>query len=599
MEGFKLFLKDASDFNISTLRDIHSEPETKKFENDKITFETTVNASKFLIKSNILIFVLGDIAQTPSAYCTNAAQTVFEVYQRKGASGLTSFSGHFLIGILDGNTQSVHLINDKFSTRPLYFKTIGSSFAASNKLSELVSLLPQKPTLNKQAIYNYIYFHCIPSPDTIYESIYKLEPTKHLIYKNKTLSTNTYWKPSYTDENKLNKNQLAEELRSSLNDEIACWRDRPDVGAFLSGGLDSSTVTAFLAKNNSLPANTFTIGFAEPGYDESGYAEIIAKKFNTNHHVRYVTPQDIFDYIPNIANYYDEPFGNSSALPAFFCAKEALQHGVSTLLAGDGGDELYAGNERYAKQKLYRYYEAIPSHLRGGLDATVKTLSKMSFPLASKAESYIFQAKQTTPERLQFYNFLHQNSPDTVFSEQIIKSVNQNIPIENYQARYNEVNAPLIDRMLYLDWKFTLADNDLVKVNNMTSMAGVNVKYPMLCEGLLRNSLKIPAQMKLPGNKLRDFYKYSLKDVLPEETINKSKHGFGLPFGSWLSKEQQLKDLSNDALNQLKKRDLFDEQFITKAQNLHNQADASYHGELVWIMMMLELWLDSHENSFA
>ncbi|MCP5160724.1 MAG: asparagine synthase [Hahellaceae bacterium] len=601
MEAF--VLSQHAPLELNTLDSLSISGSEIRFETTSLTFHATLSCdTDYLLKNNCLYWLLGQPELSDSVSSkSELLQSVACAYEQHGPQGLNSLKGHFLVGVVDVGEDRITLINDKFCTIPLYYTQIGGGFSATNKLSRLAERLPKPMQLNKQALYNYVYFHCIPAPYTVYQGVNKLEPHRSLVVNNAaTYSLFSYWKPSFSQTTRKSNIALAQELRNNLQKEIGIHgKNAETTGAFLSGGLDSSTVTAYLAKNSKAPVKTFTIGFSEEGYDESGFADIVAKAFETDHHVRYVTPEDIYSSLPSLAAYYDEPFGNSSALPAYFCAKEAKAHGITTLLAGDGGDELFAGNDRYAKQKLFLYWENLPSAIKPLITATVRGLQKLNVPLSDKAASYIYQAEKTVPERLQFYNFLHQNPPSSVFTESFLKEVDPSLPDGQYQARWNEIDAPLVDRMLYLDWKFTLADNDLVKVNNMTAMAGVKVVYPLLGESLLQSAQDVPPAMKLPGKKLRDFYKYALAPILPNETINKTKHGFGLPFGKWLIHDASLKQLASDALDRLKKREIFQVEFIETAERKCHEVHASYYGELVWIMMMLELWLQSHEQNFS
>lgn len=545
------------------------------------------------IQNNTLVCLLGD------GYINGnlvTADSLHAIYEKKGVEILPELDGHFLAIVIDNEHQTINVLSDKFSTIPLYYYTNKEQIILSTSLKSIATAFDNKPAINPQAIYNYIYFHCIPSPHTVYEDIYKLEPAHKLTWENNQLDNSLYWLPTFSESEDTSSDVQQQALRTALNDTLTPLSNIDNVGAFLSGGLDSSSVAAFLAKNSENKAKTFTIGFSEPGYDETEFAAAVAEHLGTDHHVYQLTPKDVLDALPKIAEHYDEPFGNSSALPTYFCGKFAKENGVDTLLAGDGGDELFAGNERYATQKIFEKFASLPSIIKAPFNTLVPVAAKVCpISLFKKANSYIFQANQGLPTRLQHYNFLHQNPPSKVFTADILQKVDFSLPLDLMKSRYAEIsNVSNTNNMLYLDWKFTLADNDLVKVNNMTDLAGVDVKYPMLSKELLALSCKVSSERKLPGNKLRDFYKQSLASVLPDSTINKSKQGFGLPFGMWLTKDEGLIELTDNALNSLKKRNLINPEFIDEARENHRSVHAHYYGELVWIMVMLELWLQSH-----
>jgi asparagine synthase (glutamine-hydrolysing) len=379
--------------------------------------------------------------------------------------------------------------------------------------------------------------------------------------------------------------------------DTAVFRNlQPDCAAFLSGGLDSSTVSGLLSVHQPF-ARTFSIGFDAKGYDETEYALITAKHFNTTHHVHYLQPEEIVDNFVNVATHFDEPFGNSSAMAAYICASVARQHGVSVMLAGDGGDEIFAGNERYAKQKVFELFGALPKPLQSLLDSV--THSPLgALPLMRKARSYVDQAKIPLPDRLDTYNFLNRFAPEQIFCDTFLAQVDTQAPVQAKRQRYQQSRATdPVDKMMYLDWKFTLADNDLVKVTSMCHKAGITVRYPLFEKEVVDFSCTVPADIKLPGNKLRDFYKNSFKGFLANETLNKAKHGFGLPFGVWMKEQPRLQQLTEQTLTALKSRQIVKPAFIDEALQIYRSGHLGYYGELIWIMVVLELWLQGWERN--
>jgi len=310
--------------------------------------------------------------------------------------------------------------------------------------------------------------------------------------------------------------------------------------------------------------------------------------------------------LPLVASSYLEPFGNSSALPAYFCARLASRQGIAALLAGDGGDEIFAGNERYGKQRAFSPYLSIPSSLREGIINPLVNRLPDGFPVASKAKNYLRQANTPLPDRLQAYNFLHQFPAKSLFRKDVLESVNKEEPLNIQRKIYNtpEGSSPL-NRLLYLDWQFTLADNDLRKVSHMCALAGTKVHYPMLDDELVEFSCQIPSRWKLKNSPfntnqgLRSFYKYALKGWLPNATINKSKQGFGLPFGVWLSTHKPLREMAYEALDRIKQREIFHNAFIDRCVKLHREGHAAYYGELIWLLMVLEFWLERHQSSVS
>lgn len=530
------------------------------------------------------------------------AAVLLQEFLRHGERVVGALFGSFALVILDSEKNRALLAVDRFGIERLFYAPYrdGLIFATSADTLTRHPALPRK--LSPQGLFHYVYFHCLPSPNSAYEHISKLKLGEMVLVGDGRIRAQAYQTVRFIDNGAADEAALADELRARL--ETAVRRDCGDdkaVGAFLSGGLDSSTVAGYLAKvrPGDRAAQTFTMGFEAKGYDESGFARTVAHHFGTEHHEYYVTPEDVLAGVPQAAAYYDEPFGNSSAVAAYYCAKLAKEKGVSVMLAGDGGDELFAGNTRYAKQGIFEHYHRLPAGLRRhGIEAPLTWIRAEQLPLLRKLASYIAQANVPLPDRLQSYNFLHRIALETVFTPEFLAQVQPELPLQQLRESYWQCEADNpVDRMLHLDWKFTLADNDLVKVSGMCQLAGVEVRYPMLDDELVAFSTRIPAQLKLRGQELRYFYKRALGGFLPESTITKSKHGFGLPFGVWMRTDPRLQALAYDSLASLKGRGFIRAEFLDEAVKQHREGHAAYYGELVWILMMLELWLQSHPAS--
>lgn len=500
-------------------------------------------------------------------------------------------SGRFWLAIIGGK-QTAFLVNDIMGIEPCFYSLENNTLYISSHLKQL-KRLPITLTISKQAIYNYLYFHCIPAPTTIYQQAAKLEPAK-AVYLNQQLkfSTQLLYSPEFTQQT--NDKTLHKQCINTIEQAVK-KHTGDNVAAFLSGGLDSSTVAGMLAKHQT-PARTFSVGFEAKGYDETPYALITAKHFNTQHQVLYLKPEQAAEAFVKVAQYFDEPFGNSSAMAAYFCAQDAKKQGIKTLLAGDGGDELFAGNSRYARQKVFTPYLKLPSPIQALLKAIFHDSFLANIPGTQKAASYISQARTGLPLRLQTHNFINQLGANAIFTAEFLTGIDLKQPEQQLVQRYSECTSQHpTDAMLFLDWKFTLADNDLVKVRKMCELADINVEFPLLDKDLVDFSCLVPADIKLPGTKLRDFYKQSCKGFLADETLAKEKQGFGLPFGVWLHENEQLKTLALTTLQAFKQRNIVNHSLIEQVIAAHQQQHTNYYGELIWLLVVLELWLQQDE----
>jgi len=533
-------------------------------------------------------------------HTAEAFEEISQLYNRSKSQFLNCLHGHFSLQLTNTKNSNSLTASDRIGVHRLYWcKTADNELLVSASLAKLRTTLGPSPELSPTALYSYMYFHMVPTPFSIYSDIEKLPPGHSLINENGNTRIEPYWVPQFSESNEQSIESLSDNLHDTLRQSVTeSLGDETNYATFLSGGLDSSTVTGVASKLSGETVHSYSIGFNAKEYDETPFARETAKHFGTKHHEYFVTPEDIVNAIPKIAAAYDEPFGNSSAIPTYYCAKVAADNGVKLMLAGDGGDELFAGNTRYASQRHYQHYLALPKALRKGLFDHLINALPAKFPLATKAQNYIKQADIPLPDRLQIYNFLHRHDPLEIFDKGYLETINTQIPIGLQRSQYNRPEqASELNRMLYLDWQFTLADNDLRKVSSMCELAGVKVAYPLLTDSLMNFSCGIPSDLKLKKGQLRYFFRYAMKEFLPQSTLTKSKHGFGLPFGVWMKDYKPLHDLAHDSLDKLKSRHFFNPDFIDKALRMHESAHAGYYGELIWVMMMLELWISTHHDT--
>jgi asparagine synthase (glutamine-hydrolysing) len=305
--------------------------------------------------------------------------------------------------------------------------------------------------------------------------------------------------------------------------------------------------------------------------------------------------------MPAVAASFDQPFGNSSAVPAYYCARAAKADGIDKLLAGDGGDELFGGNSRYAKQRVFGVYDSLPGALRSSLlEPLVETGVFDRIPLARKGASYVRQARVPMPDRMQTYNLLMRMGLDQVFTADFLARIDGDEPRRQQREVYTACppSASLVNKMLAFDWRYTLAENDLPKVVGSARLAEVVVGFPFLDDDLLDFSLKLPTSYKVKGLKLRWFFKEALRGFLPDEIITKTKHGFGLPFGTWAVSHAPLNALARESLHGLATRDIVRTDFLDTLLDQHLPAHPGFYGEMVWILTMLEQWLRAHAPGY-
>jgi asparagine synthase (glutamine-hydrolysing) len=537
---------------------------------------------------------------TPSALDAASAAGRFG---EMGARALDGFQGAFAVAMFDSARSRGLVATDRMGIHPVFVKALPQGIAFATSPGDVLALTGETPRLSSQAMFDYLYSHVIPAPHSIFDGVVRLLPGECIEIDNGKVSRRFYWRAQFEEQTNPGFAALQKSFVAALRSSVQQAMQGARCGAFLSGGTDSSTIAGMMGQAGGEPASTFSIGFAVGGYDEMEYARLASRHFKTRHHERYVTASDVVEALPKLAIAHPQPFGNSSALPTYFCAKLAQEHGIERLLGGDGGDELFGGNARYAKQRVFSFYERIPAGLRSSLIEPASRAANRGgrrIPLLGKVASYVEQASVPMPARLETYNLLHRTGYGEVLHENLLAAVDTSEPTRlNADAYFNPSAGSLINRMLALDFKTTLADSDLPKVVQSCALAGLDVAFPMLDSRVVDFSLTLPPRMKLKGTQLRYFFKEALRGFLPDEIIRKQKHGFGLPFGEWAVGDPALRALTFDTLNQLKRREIVRPQFIDRLKDELLPQYPHYYGAMAWILMSLELWLDNNLQQAA
>lgn len=514
-----------------------------------------------------------------------------------GRGGLSSIEGDFALAAWDTRRLRGLLAIDRIGAHHLVYAMSGDTLTFGSTLDLLRAHPGVTTALSPQALYDYLHYHVCPGPETVFAGLRRVPPGHCIEFDDRgTQGVVPYWQMRYTEDTTHSVDALQQQFLDVLRRAVRDAAGDAASGSFLSGGTDSSTVSGLLGQVGGRPARTFSIGFDVPGYDETSYARIAARHFGTEHHEYYVTPADVVASVPKIAAAYDQPFGNASAIPTYHCARFAREHGVERLLAGDGGDELFGGNERYAKHHLLGLYQRVPGGLRRGLVEPLLLSSPGigGLPGLRKLRSYVEQARPPMPRRYESYNLLQHLGAAEVLEPDFLARVD----VTHSQRLMDDAYAPfagdsLINQMLGIDLRFILADGDLPKVTHMCNLAGVDVVFPLLDDRLIEFSRHLPSDLKLRGTQLRWFFKHALREVLPAEIITKKKHGFGLPVGPWLTAHKPLRDLAIDSIDLLRPHGIVRPRFIDQLLDVKLREHPAYYGGMVWLLMMLGQWLSS------
>src|SRR5579862_5069754 len=531
------------------------------------------------------------------------AHALIAAYGRKGSALFDLLRGAFSFAVIDRAAGKALLAIDRFGIQTLCYAQPDPELLVFGSTTDTVRAHPStRATIRLQSIFDYFYFvDRVPAPATIYREQLKLTPGALISAETgRAPAVTSYWEMPYRSA-PVDKVAATEELKRRLRDALSAslTGENPEqVGAFLSGGLDSSSMVGVAAGLLPRKLKTFTIGFPIEGYDEAEYADIAAKHFATEHSTYYIKPDDVIEIFLKSVRIYDEPFANSSLIPAYYCARLAKDAGVEMLLAGDGGDELFAGNKRYADDAIFDHYKKLPAVLRKGLIEPLAAQLSMirDARVLGKGVRYVEHAKKTVIERLE-NNLFQGVTPRDVFSADALADIDIAEPLALATSIYDTpADASKVQRMMNLDLRVTLADSDLRKVVRTCELAGVRTRFPFLNDDLAEFSARLPETLLMEDGKLRKFYKDAMRGFLPDRIITKQKHGFGLPSMVFMNSHPPLRDLVCDSLMHLRHSGYFRPQFLDDIANRARSGTLSGHENAAWDLVVLDRWLDARSS---
>lgn len=531
------------------------------------------------------------------------------------AVDLSGTSARFLMVLWDAADRQVVVATDAFRTYPVVCADGAKAangppasetfFAASDtrllRRAFEASVAPM--TVDPKAVYHYLNFSFVPNESCIWQQADKLPPGSVLRWRaGHAPTTETWWDAAYPEDNPDDENTMASSLRKQVLASVRRYATAPadNWGTFLSGGTDSSSISGILAAKRrefrGEQVNSFSIGFAEPGYDELAYASIASDHFDMLAHQRRVSEADALAVLEPLADAFDEPFGNPSAIPTHYCALLAAEQGMNLLVAGDGGDEIFGGNERYLKDRIFTAYHRAPGAVRGLGDSLASAMQTMDSRLPNKVKNFVRRANLPNPDRFYTDDAFASEQFDSLLGERLRSSVEVDDSLQLQRDLFARADASAeLHRLMYLDLKMTIAANDVVKVTRATRLAGVGVAFPFLDKNLVDFAGHLPEDAKLRGINKRYLFKRAMTGILPDAIVKKKKQGFGLPVSVWMRRPGPFRDLVNDTLlsQAARERGLFQPAAIERLLERHQRGAWDHAGEL-YLLTMLELWHQRH-----
>lgn len=520
-------------------------------------------------------------------------EVIIRAYEEWGDGFVERLRGMFAFAIWDQRSRKLLLVRDRVGKKPLFYARVGDRLFFASELQGLLAIAEVPRRVNLSAIDAYLSWGYVPAPDTAFESIFKLPPahlmTVDLAGGSMNICVERYWSLDYKPKFQVGEREAAEMLREKLTEavKLRMISDVP-LGAFLSGGIDSSIVVGLMAQNSDVPVKTFSIGFEDAAYNELDHARRVAERFGTDHQEFIVSP-DALEILPKLVQHYGEPYADSSAIPTFYVS-QITRRQVTVALNGDGGDESFAGYERYLGNRIAEWIQAMPGG-RWPARALSRALPDSLDPKnrLRQAKRFLVVASSPMAQRYgHWIGYFGDEAKAELYSSDLRASVNGHGRwMESLFAEMRGLDP--VDAAMAVDVRSYLPYDLLVKVD-ITSMANsLEARSPFLDHEVMELAARLPVNLKLRGGQSKYLLKRAFADLLPPENVNRRKMGFGVPVGKWF--RGPLRSLLEDALlsQQSLNRKYFKPQILRRmvADHLEMRADHTFS---LWNLLMLELW---------
>ncbi len=531
-----------------------------------------------------------DLIARGHAFRTNSdTETIVHLYEEYGADCVDHLRGMFGFAIWDTRKRELLLARDRLGIKPLYYAERDGELLFASELKPILHIEGVNRSLNWQAVGHLFTYLATPGDQSIVEGVKKLEPARVAIARpGRPLHIHRYWDVAFEPNESATEGELVEQLRAMLNESVVLHQvsDVP-VGAFLSGGIDSSAVVAMMAKPAAGRFKTFSIGFAEAGFDELAHARTVAKQFGTDHYDLVLRP-DAVQIVEDLTWYLDEPFGDTSAIPTYMVSKLAAEH-VKVVLSGDGGDELFAGYDKYVVEGRERAYDRLPGLVKKAAGAVGGLM-----PHGMKGRRFLKHLALSGADRyLDAQSLFHADEMPSLFQrDAFAKIVGEPATASPHHgsARFSRPggSSDWLADIQYRDLHHYLPLDILTKVDRMTMAHSLEARPPLLDHKLAEFAATIPARLRLKGTTTKYLFKQAMRGVLPDSIIDRQKHGFAVPIAHWFRGE--LDGFARDVLlsDTCRQRGILDTRFVERLLQLN--AQGRNLDLQLWTALSFEMW---------
>jgi asparagine synthase (glutamine-hydrolysing) len=522
-------------------------------------------------------------------------ETIVHAYEEYGDDCVQHLNGMFAFAIWDQKKRRLFLTRDRLGIKPLYYHASLQQLVFGSELKAVMANPAVPRDIDFTALDQFLTLEYVPTPRSIFQEVKKLPPGHSLVAEKGQIRLNCYWNVDFENVTvPQNEVDCVDALTDLIRDavKIRLVADVP-LGAFLSGGIDSSTIVAFMSETADTQVQTFSVGFGDPTYNELPYARMVAEHFNTRHYEEFLEP-DITVLVPRLVRQYDEPFGDFSSFPTYLVSEMARRQ-VKVVLSGDGGDEIFGGYDTYLAQKMdasvYRY---LPRYVRQQalprlLAAVPPRPAKKG--LINKSKRFVEGAAlDPALQHARWMMFMDEADKARLYRPHLRAALNGDSPQALIKHYFQEVHSrdPLAQQQ-YVDVKTYLVDDILTKVDRMSMATSLEARVPLLDYRIVNFALNLPPHLKLNGRDTKVILRQVMANRLPAAVLDKPKEGFSIPLKHWLRHE--LRPLMHDLLSpdRLKQRGYFDPDCVAHWIQEH-EARRANHSHRLWSLMVFELW---------
>lgn len=519
-------------------------------------------------------------------------EVILAAYRAWGIECLRRLRGMFAFALWDSAEQTLFIARDRIGKKPLHYLLDRDGLAFASEPKSFLADPTFEPRADLEAVSAYLTYQYVPCPLSAFAGVRKLPPAHYLLVRNGKVTVERYWRLSYTQKRHVSEADAEAELLERLREAVRLRliSDVP-LGAFLSGGVDSSVVVALMAEASSAPVKTFSIGFEEKEYDELPYARLVADRYQTDHHEFVVRP-DATAIFPQLVWHYNEPFADSSAIPTYYLSHLARRH-VTVALNGDAGDENFAGYRRYITPSAARRFDSLPRAAKSAVAAAARALpaDPLSMSLPGRGTRWLRKLSDTPSRRYgRRVMIFEPEVKDALCTPEFAGMSAKGDAVRFLVEAFDRSDAPdFVDALLDVDVNTYLPDCLLVKVDIATMAHGLEGRSPMLDHEFMQFAASLPSNLKLHGGDTKYILKRAARRLIPAENIDRPKQGFGVPLGRWFREE--LRELTGDLLldGRLAARGYFRASVVQRLVEEHWRGDRQWENQL-WSLLMLESW---------